>query len=155
MVIGYVLRRTSLGAGRVFTFADNILLMARSKRELMSMRVALRSAFKRCSVGRFQLTSKEGIQHVSAGFNFLGYRFSGLLRKVQITPTRDNVTKLRRKLWKLVREHASEAAWSKTIRAWAAAFSLNTWGAERDANFIAMLVRLRASEAEPARPQGH
>ena len=114
--------------------------------------IALRSAFKRCLVGRFQLISKEGIQHVSAGFNFLGYRFSGLLRKVQITPTRDNLTKFKRKLWKLAKGHASEAAWSKAIRAWAAAFSLNTWGAERDANFTAMVVRLHVSNAEPAKP---
>jgi hypothetical protein len=147
IVIAAVLRSVPFGNVRVITFADNILLMARTKSELRSMQKALRCAFQRCPVGRFQLASKKGVCHVSAGFDFLGYGLSALRGRVRISQSADNSQRLWRRLYRLKRDGAAGEDVARAIRSWAAAFPLVDWGAQKFANLVASLVGFKRQGA--------
>lgn len=77
----------------VVNIADDFGIMARTKRELMTLKQALISAAARCPYGHFQLIQKSTARRVSDGFSFLGYHIRYRRGVLGCAPTKENVAK--------------------------------------------------------------
>jgi hypothetical protein len=77
--------------GRVFSYADNVLLLSTSKNNAVTMMKALRSALEAHPVGRL----RPKVKFFDAGepIDFLGHRLTRLNEKVHIAPTLENQEK--------------------------------------------------------------
>lgn len=94
---------TSLPTGaRVFAYADNVLVLARTKAEAALVMETLQSAFWQSPVGKLRLECRSDMRRVCDGFDFLGYRIrrrkGGAPRAM---PTSENCRRLASRCWDL------------------------------------------------------
>ncbi|WP_420418332.1 reverse transcriptase domain-containing protein [Pacificispira sp.] len=93
MLIACVLDQVEVSA-RLFAYADNILVLARSKRELALTQTTLITAFAQSPVGELRLVPKSDQRRVCDGFEFLGYWFRRRKGKTQVKASQRNYRKL-------------------------------------------------------------
>ena len=109
----------------VTTFADDIVLFARTKKEATSYCSALRAAIEQHSAGSLSLKTAT-IRRTSDGFEFLGYDFCTRKGRELVRPSRQNMRRIEAYLkWALTSiALGDDTAQAKSrLKSWAAAFS--------------------------------
>nr|WP_246526769.1 reverse transcriptase domain-containing protein [Plastoroseomonas hellenica] len=113
---------------QVVVYADNVLLMAPTRRELERLADTLGSAALRGSAGRFAL--KRGkVRRVDWGFDYLGHRIHSYRGKAHVEPSRAAMEDCAKTIMKRMRDvvRGKPRALRRLrsfCRGWAAAFSM-------------------------------
>lgn len=132
MIVAQILGQISSDAV-VINCSDDFAVMARTRREVVSLSEALTSAVRRCPHGHLQLEPKSAIRRVSDGFSFLGYDFRFRRSRLKCEPSRSNIAKFVTKAALILRRPSAEAARNELqryVRSWRNAFS--QWDAGPD-----------------------
>ena len=115
-------------------FADNILLVAASQKELFGKIKALRAKLKADPCGPFYIESLF-VGEARQGFDFLGFHLEQKKGEINIRPSDKNLERLRIKFDRFLREYRTESPMErllsvsrieKKIRQWTATFSQST-----------------------------
>ena len=91
MVVGKVMATVPSGT-EVINYADNFLLLGRTKREVEEALETLKAAVRQCPAGCFELKAKTA-RRCADGFDFLGYRFRKSRHRASADPTNQSIGK--------------------------------------------------------------
>lgn len=127
IVTASVLRSATLPSGvRLFVYADNLLVLGRTRAEVEAAAVDLRFAFERADAGNMELRT-ERVARVADGFEFLGYGIKRRREQVSVAPTRKNVVELHISLLadaaRLAVGRASQSELRRRVEGWRRGFS--------------------------------
>ena len=147
--------------GCLFNYADNFLVLARTREEAAAIVEVLGVSLRRNPAGLLRLKSPR-IRRVDYGFDFLGYTFRRRMGTVTARPTREKLEEVRDRYWLKRIEHRHRG-WrlpsghlERSIRSFRAQYPL--WGNAGLAwqhNLLSALDELRSCPAAAARDLGH
>ena len=128
VLMAAILESVDLGDFFIRVSADNIIVLAKTRKDANWIEEVLVAAFERSPAGRLRL--RTCVRRVADGFTYLGYMYRRRKGAVTIGPSRKNKAKFCRKYWFRMIEYRRKGRrlpmerLKKGIKSWCSAFPL-------------------------------